>query len=42
LTEAARINPFDPEVHEKLAEVYSRLGDARMAEKFRKFAKLVR
>ncbi|QDG50863.1 tetratricopeptide repeat protein [Persicimonas caeni] len=41
LSEAARINPFDPEVHEKLAEAYEKLGDAEMAKKYRKFAKLV-
>lgn len=41
LTEAARINPFDPEVHEKLAEAYEKLGNAEQAKKFRKFAKLV-
>jgi Flp pilus assembly protein TadD len=41
LNEAARINPFDPEVHEKLSQAYEKLGQADMAEKFRKFAKLV-
>lgn len=41
LEEAARINPFDPEVHAKLAEAYDKLGNKSMAEKFRKFARLV-
>jgi tetratricopeptide (TPR) repeat protein len=41
LNEAARINPFDPEVHQKLSEAYEKLGETDMAEKFRKFAKLV-
>lgn len=42
LTEAARINPFDPAIHEYLAETYTRQGDAKTAEEFRQFAKLVR
>jgi tetratricopeptide (TPR) repeat protein len=41
LTEAARINPFDPEIHQKLSEVYDKLGDTDQADQFRKFAKLV-
>lgn len=42
LREAARINPFDPAVHAKLAEAYSKLGDETVAEEHRKFEKLVR
>lgn len=42
LNEAARINPFDPAVHERLAEVYAQLGDAESADKFRGFAQMVR
>ncbi len=41
LREAARLNPFDPDVFDKLAEAYDKLGNAKMAEKFRKFEKLV-
>lgn len=41
LREAARINPFDPAVHEKLAEAYSKLGDAAAAKTYREFEKLV-
>jgi tetratricopeptide (TPR) repeat protein len=41
LNEAARINPFDPQVHKMLSEAYDKLGETAMAEKFRKFAKLV-
>jgi tetratricopeptide (TPR) repeat protein len=41
LREAARINPFDPEVHEKLAEAYEKLGLTSEAEKYRKFSQLV-
>ena len=42
LIEAARINPFDPVVHEQLARAYSKLGDESAAEESRKFEKLVR
>lgn len=42
LIEAARINPFDPLVHEQLAQAYSRLGDEAAAEESRRFEKLVR
>ncbi|MGM0557107.1 MAG: peptidase MA family metallohydrolase [Myxococcota bacterium] len=41
LREAARINPFDPEIHEKLAEAYEKLGLTDQAEKYRKYADLV-
>ena len=39
--EAARINPFDPEVHELLAKAYDGLGDSEAAERERRFATLV-
>ena len=39
--EAARINPFDPEVHELLAQAYESLGDTEAAERERRFASLV-
>lgn len=43
LREAARINPFDPSVHDKLAAAYSKLGDEEAAaEEHRKFERLVR
>ncbi len=41
LDEAARINPFDPEVHSRLAAVYEKLGDVKRANRARKFVKLV-
>ncbi len=41
LVEAARINPFNPEIHELLGETYEQLGDEEAAERERKFAKLV-
>ena len=42
LEEAARINPFDPEVHERLAMVYDKLGQADRARQSRDFVSLVR
>jgi tetratricopeptide (TPR) repeat protein len=39
--EAARINPFDPEVHRLLAEAYDGLGNTEAAERERRFASLV-
>lgn len=42
LDEAARINPFNPEVHERLALVYEKQGDAARAKRAREFAKLVK
>lgn len=41
LEEAARINPFDPQVHTRLALVYEKLGDADRARRQREFVKLV-
>jgi Flp pilus assembly protein TadD len=41
LNEAARINPFDPEVHSRLALVYEKLGDADGARKAREMMQLV-
>lgn len=41
LEEAARINPFDPEVHERLAMVYDKLGQAARAQQSRDFVSLV-
>lgn len=41
LEEAARINPFNPEVHSRLAMVYEKLGDTKRANRARKFVKLV-
>ena len=41
LDEAARINPFNPEVHERLALVYEKQGDAARAKRAREFVKLV-
>lgn len=41
LREAARINPFDPEIHAGLAEAYEKLGEADEAERFRALAGLV-
>ena len=41
LLEAARINPFNPEVHTNLAAVYSALGDEDAATREREFAALV-
>jgi tetratricopeptide (TPR) repeat protein len=41
LIEAARINPFNPEIHEQLAIAYDRLGDTSKAEQSRSFAALV-
>jgi tetratricopeptide (TPR) repeat protein len=42
LLEAARINPFDPAIHEHLAEAYEKSGEAEAAARERKFAQLVR
>ena len=42
LDEAARINPFDPEVHAMLAAAYKELGDADEATRSRERAALVR
>lgn len=42
LDEAARINPFDPEVHARLALVYEKLGDAERARRAAEFEKLVK
>lgn len=41
LVEAARINPFDPEVHSELARVYRQLGMTREADESTRFEKLV-
>ena len=41
LYEAARINPFDPEVHRQLALVYEKLGDAEKSRRAREFVTLV-
>jgi len=41
LEEAARINPFDPEVHERLAMVYDKLGQPARAQQSRDFVSLV-
>lgn len=41
LLEAARINPFDPEVHELLARAYEGLGQKELAERERKLRALV-
>ena len=41
LLEAARINPYDPEVHELLAKVYDATKRRKLAERERKFARLV-
>ncbi len=42
LLEAARINPFDPEVHALLAAAYDALGDKDTATREREYAALVR
>lgn len=41
LREAAWINPFNPEVHDLLADTYEKLGQPDKAERERKFAKIV-
>jgi len=41
LLEAVRLNPFDPEVHELLAEVYEQEGETALAERESKFAEMV-
>lgn len=41
LLEAARINPFDPSVHQKLAKALEGMGDKAGAERERKLAALV-
>jgi tetratricopeptide (TPR) repeat protein len=41
LIEAARINPFNPDIHTQLAIAYERLGDNVKAEQSRAFAQLV-
>ena len=41
LNEAARINPFNPEVHQWLALVYDKLGDTKRANDARELQKLV-
>ena len=41
LLEAARINPFDPEVHELLAKAYEGLGQKELAARERKLRALV-
>jgi predicted Zn-dependent protease len=42
LDEAARINPFDPEIHGLLAATHKELGDADEATRSRERAALVR
>jgi tetratricopeptide (TPR) repeat protein len=42
LREAARINPFNPEIHSLLARAYDKLGQAELAAQAREFAQLVR
>lgn len=41
LLEAARLNPFDPEVHEHLAVVFDKLGDQKRAQQEREFLRLL-
>ncbi len=41
LEEAGRINPFDPEVHERLAMVYDKLGQPDRAKEHRDFVALI-
>lgn len=41
LLEAVRINPFNPQVHSRLAEVYAELGNSDLAERERRFEQLV-
>lgn len=41
LEEALTINPFDPDVHEALAEVYEQLGEREKAELERRFHRLI-
>lgn len=41
LLEAARINPFDPQVHRLLAKTYDKLGKPGKAQRERSFTKLV-
>jgi Flp pilus assembly protein TadD len=41
LQEAARINPFDPEVHRELARAYVKLGRVAEAERARNDESLV-
>ncbi|MBA2664586.1 MAG: tetratricopeptide repeat protein [Bradymonadaceae bacterium] len=42
LLEAARINPFNPEVHHELAQAYEKLGQQELAKREREFVQLVR
>lgn len=42
LREAARINPFNPEIHTLLASAYDKLGDAQGAARAREFAQMLR
>lgn len=42
LREAARINPFNPEIHEMLARAYNRLGESDKATESEEFRALVR
>lgn len=42
LLEAARINPFDPAVHEELARAFKNLGNTREAEREQAFLTLLR
>ena len=42
LLEAARINPFDPEVHVQLSQVFAKQGQAARAAQERAFASLVK
>jgi tetratricopeptide (TPR) repeat protein len=41
LEEALTINPFDPDVHEALAEVYEQLGEREKADLERRFHRLI-
>jgi predicted Zn-dependent protease len=41
LLEAVWTNPFDPAVHEMLADAYEQLGESEEAEQERKFAKML-
>lgn len=42
LREAARINPFNPEIHDLMVRVYARMGDEENAERARRAVELVR
>ncbi len=42
LLEAARINPFNPDIHDQLAIAYDKLGHAELAKREREFVQLVR